>query len=119
MATIKTNSKKPTFTAEFVKHDTEHAVFLGSPVVDDLMTAMIALSAETWSIRRRSWITELLMERNGAVTREMVENYQPTPDEMKQMDAERNEFVHRTFGHMNREGDDIIASSSFKPNSRK
>jgi hypothetical protein len=119
MATIKTDSKRPTFTSDFVKHDTEHAVFLGHPVVDDLVTAVIAMGAETWSNRRRTWITELLLEKHGKVTREMIETYVPSAGEEKQMASHRDEMVHRLFGHMTRAGDDVVASQSIKPFSKK
>ena len=76
MADSKT--KRKSYTADFIKSDTDEAVFLGNPLMDDMMTSIIALGAEVWANRRRTRIIELLMEKEGAVTREMIEAYVPT-----------------------------------------
>ena len=53
MATTKLETERPTHTADFIESDVERAVFLGNPVLDNMMTSLIALGSEVWSGRRR------------------------------------------------------------------
>lgn len=102
---------RKSYAADFIKSDTEQAVFLGHPLMDDMMTSLIAMGAEVWANRRRTHIIELLMEKEGAVTREMVENYVPTAEEEAQFKKERDAFIKITYGHIARDGDDKTALS--------
>jgi hypothetical protein len=98
-----TKSNHPTHTADFIKSDTENAVFLGNPLSDNMMTAMIALGAEVWSTQRRMKVLERLLEGKG-ITNEMVEAYMPTEEETVLWQAERDAFVERTFSALARQG---------------
>jgi hypothetical protein len=108
MADAKSAADK-TYTTDFIKSDTDRAVFLGNAVMDDMMTALIALGAETWAVRRRAKITEMLFEKNGKISRDMVEQYMPTADEERLLRAERDEFIRDIYGHFARGGEDVIA----------
>ncbi len=112
MATVKTKDRTQHVT-EFVKSDIDQAVFLGNPAVDDLMTTVIALGAEIWALRRRVWITEILMQEGKKVTPAMIEAYVPTPEQEEQFKKERDMFVRTAFGHMARPGGSIAAGSTF------
>ncbi|MDG2243757.1 MAG: hypothetical protein P8L66_09710 [Rhodospirillaceae bacterium] len=114
------NTKRKSYTADFIKSDTDEAVFLGNPLMDDMMTSIIALGAEVWANRRRTRIIELLMEKEGAVTREMIEAYVPNEDEEAEMRKERDAFIQLTYGHIARTGEDQTAlDGSAKPNPGK
>ena len=104
-------SSRKSYAADFIKSDTDQAVFLGNPLMDDMMTSIIALGAEVWANRRRTRIIELLMEKEGAVTREMVEAYVLTPEEEAQLKKERDAFIQITYGHIARGDDDKVALS--------
>lgn len=100
---------RKSYTADFIKSDTEQAVFLGNPLMDDMMTSLIALGTEVWANRRRTRIIELLMEKEGAVTRDMIEAYVPTDEEEAEMRKERDAFIQLTYGHIARTGEDQTA----------
>jgi hypothetical protein len=102
-------SDRKSYTADFIKSDTEQAVFLGNPLMDDMMTSIIALGAEVWANRRRTRVIELLMEKEGAVTRDMIEAYVPTDEEETEMRKERDAFIQLTYGHIARTGEDQTA----------
>jgi hypothetical protein len=95
----KTN--RETFAAPYVAADYDAAVFTSpegmAPTVDAMFTSMMALSANVWAIQRRLRIMEILMEKNGKVTREMVEQYMPTAAEKEQLEKERNAFVNELY----------------------
>ena len=100
---------RKTYTHDFFKSDTDQAVFLGNPLMDDMMTTLVALGAEVWASRRRVRIIEFLMEKKGAVTKDMVEAYVPTAEEEAELQAERDAFIKIAYGHMAREMEDRTA----------
>lgn len=106
-----TDAERKGYVADFIKADTDKAVFLGNAMMDDMMTALIALGAETWATRRRMKITEILFEKKGKITREMVEQYQLTPEDTKALEAERDAFIATVYGHFARGEADMAALS--------
>lgn len=95
---------RPTYTSDYVKADTHKAVFLGNVVLDNLMTAVIALGAEVWANRKRQKVLEALLEEKG-ITEEMIEGFMPSDEKMKQWGEDRDAFVKRTFHVLARQGD--------------
>lgn len=95
---MNTQSKRPTYTTEAIKSDADQAVLMGNPTLDNLITAMISVSAQMWTQNRRAKITEALLDRHGKVTTAMIEAYVPTPEEEATWGAERDRFIERTFG---------------------
>ena len=110
----KMKSEPPTYTTDFIKHDTDHAVFLGSAMIDNIMTALIALSSEVWTARRRNKVLEATLEKHGILKRELTEAYMPTPEENARWTAERDGFVRTMFDPFLRQAD-IPFSSSMDP----
>ena len=106
MPSKNTDSKAdlPTFTADFVKSDVDEVRFYDNPMIDNILTTIVAMNAEIWSAQRRTMVLERLLEEKG-VTREMVEGYMPTEEDVAEWQAERDHFVDRTMGPLMREGD--------------
>ena len=95
---MNTQSKRPTYTTEAIKSDADQAVLMGHPTLDNLITAMISVSAQMWTQNRRAKITEALLDRHGKVTTAMIEAYVPSAEEEAQWANERDHFIERTFG---------------------
>jgi hypothetical protein len=89
--------------ATAIPADTEQAVFLGNPHLDNLMTVVIALGAEIWSDRQRMRIMERLLESRGKVTQQLIEQYVPSNDEKAAWDAERAAMVKRVYEVLSRD----------------
>jgi hypothetical protein len=102
-----------TYAQDYIKSDTDRAVIMGSAVADNLMTGLMALSAEVWSIRRRQKIVESLLAKHGSVTHAMIEEYVPSPAETAAWTGERDAFVKLVFDSFSRTAD-IPYSSSLK-----
>jgi hypothetical protein len=94
---------RPTYAADFIRSDTDGAVFLGNPHIDNLMTVVIALGAEIWSDRQRMRIVERLLETQGKVTREMIEQYVPSAAERTVWESEREQMVKRVYDVLSRD----------------
>lgn len=97
------DTKRETYASDFIKGDTDQAVFLGNPHIDNLMTVVIALGAEIWSDRQRLRIVENLMATKGKVTSEMVEQYMPSEEEKAGWQKEREAMVKRVYSVLSRD----------------
>ncbi|MSO99206.1 MAG: hypothetical protein EXR11_13485 [Rhodospirillaceae bacterium] len=111
MAKSSLKTGRETYAAEFVKADYDRAVFTDNPYIDSLITSLTALSANVWAIQRRMKIVEILLEKNGAVTRDMIEQYQPTAEEAALWRKERNSFVAEVNDPFKEVGDLPYAAS--------
>lgn len=109
MAKLKTD--RPTYTTDFIESDTERAVFLGNPLFDNMMTALISLGSEVWTTRRRVKVLESVLADKG-VTQEMMETYMPTEAENAAWEKERDAFIQRTFGALARNADRPLGDGS-------
>ncbi len=89
--------------APFIPADTDSAVFLGNPHIDNLMTVVIALGAEIWADRQRMKVVERLLETEGKATAEMIEAYTPTDAEKKAWENERMAMVERVYSVLSRD----------------
>ena len=92
---------RETFAAPFVAADYDSAVFTSqqgmAPTVDAIFTSVMALGANVWAIQRRMKIMEILMEKHGKVTADMIEQYLPTEQESAQLQKARNAFVAEIY----------------------
>ena len=104
MAKTKLQTERPTYTSEYIPTDAERAVFLGNPVLDNLMSSVIALGSEVWSTRRRMHVLEALLEEKG-VTNDMIEQYVPSEEQQAKWEKDRDRFIDLTYSPLLREGD--------------
>ena len=109
--------ERPTYTSDFIKSDTDEAVFLGDVLLDNMMTAMIALGSEVWANRRRMSIIEALLEKEGSVSAEMIEAYMPSEEQEAAWQAERDRFIAATFGPLSRSGSELTLTSDWRKQS--
>ena len=112
MATTKLKTERPTYASDFIPSDVERAVFLGNPILDNMMTSLIALGAEVWSNRRRMKVVEALLAEKG-VTNAMIEKYMPTSEEEAEWQKDRDRFIDLTYSPLLREGD-LPVSAAFQ-----
>ncbi len=94
--TMEVDSGRPTFTSEFIKSDIEQLSMLGSPVLDNLVETLIALSAEVWADRRRARVVEKLLEEKG-ISADMIEAYRPSAEDEAAWDEDRDRFLRATL----------------------
>ncbi len=97
------NGDYPEHTVVHFESDADKVRFYGDPTMDNVITAILALGMETWSIKRRSLVLERLLEERG-VTRDMIESYMPTDDDTAEWAKERDRFVTQVMGPLAREG---------------
>lgn len=89
----------PTRRADYIPPRAKD-VFLSSAVVDNMMSSMIALGSEFWALQKRMNVMETLLEKNGSVSRTMVEGYRPTEAETAAWEEQRDRFIKRVYGFL-------------------
>jgi hypothetical protein len=65
---------------------------------------VIGLGAEHWTMRRRMFMLEKVLEQSGALTKDAVEQFQPTAADLAAWEEERDIFIKRAFGALSRTG---------------
>ncbi len=98
-----TTSERPTYASNFIKGDWDKAVYLQNPHVDNLMTAFLGLGAEFWAMRRRMMVLEAMLAKGKAIDLAALEAYQPSAEQKVAWEAERDDFIKRTFSVLTRE----------------
>ena len=71
--------------------------FFDNPAIDNLIAVTLELGAELWVQRERMRVIEKLLADKGVVTTELIEQYQPSADELARSRAERDAFVSRVY----------------------
>jgi hypothetical protein len=98
-----TKFDRPTFTVKAIPADINNAQFLANPVLDNLVSVVIAMGSEVWATKRRMKVMEAVMAKKG-ITTEMIEKYVPTEAENKAWEQERDRFIAATFGALGNHG---------------
>lgn len=93
---------RPTYAADFLQTDVDKVMFFDHPMIDNLVTTVLALGAEIWASQRRTMVLERVLEEKG-ITQEMVEGYMPTEEDVADWQAARDRFVERTMGPLKRD----------------
>jgi hypothetical protein len=101
---------------DFIKHDADNMVLLGNAHIDNLMHMVVALGAEVWTGQQRVKIMEKLLTTHGTVTTEMIEQYEPTEEDLAAWEAERKAMVDRVYSVMARNDSGARAFGSPEPN---
>lgn len=95
--------ERPTsHTVDFIPKGAENFVFLENQVLDSLVSSVLELSAEVWTLKRRSLFTEALLESKGLVTKHDIETYSPSAEETAEWAAQRDRFVRRIYAPFGR-----------------
>ena len=97
------DSKRPTYAAEAIPSDVTASAFLGNPVLDNVVSCMIAMSAEMWSTKRRLRVLEAVLARQG-ITQDKIEKFVPTAEQTKEWEAERDRYIELVMGPMANQG---------------
>lgn len=111
MATMKLKTEREGYASDFIPSDVNRAVFLGNPVLDNMMASLIALGTEVWSSKRRMKVLEALLTEKG-ITKEMIEQYTPSKEQEIAWRNDRDRFIDMTYSPLLREGD-LPVSAAF------
>lgn len=87
----------------FIFADSDNISLFPHQTIDNMMHVMIALGAELWTTRRRMMTLEKVLEKVGVSTDD-VEQYLPDDETKAAWAEERDIFIKRTFGALERRG---------------
>ncbi len=103
------DSKHLSVATEAIKSDVKNGVFLGNGVLDNVVSCLIAMSAEMWSTKRRLKVVEAVMAKKG-ITSEMIEKYVPSAEEQAMWEKDRDRFIELALSPLGNEGTRGIAA---------
>jgi hypothetical protein len=106
-----TKFNRPTHAAKAIPSDINNVSFLGNPVLDNLVSVVVAMGTEVWATKRRMKVMESLLVKKG-ITPEMMEKYVPTADEATAWEKDRDRFIEMTFSALANDGR-LAASAPF------
>ena len=69
--------------------------FFDDPAVDHVISMLLALAGEVWSLRERVHVIEKVAEEHGVPLPSAVEGYQLTPAELATLTEQRQAFINR------------------------
>lgn len=96
-------SARPTYVAEAIPSDVLNSTFLGNPVLDNVVSCMIAMSAEMWSTKRRLKVLEAVLAKQG-ITQDKIEKFVPTAEQTRDWEAERDRYIDLVMGPLANQG---------------
>ena len=88
---------------DFIDHGSESYTFLKDPTVDALVLVVLELGAENWITRRRLMVLEQAMAARSVLTSEDIEQYVPTPEDVRAWRTERDRMVRRVYSALARQ----------------
>ena len=73
-------------------------VYFENVVIDNVLDALLELTATVWSHRDHIIVLEKVLAAKGIDVNEEIEAYMPNDEEIAERKAERDELVNRVFG---------------------
>ena len=95
--------KRPTHTTAFLTYDVGRATFYDDPAIDAVVTTLVAMGSEVWSAQRRIKLLETVLTKQG-ISLDDVDSYKPTQEEETAWRAQRDEFIRRVYGALEKTG---------------
>ena len=71
--------------------------FLSNPDVDKVMRVVISLAQETCILKDRLSLMEILMDKNGYITRDDFKNYQFSQTEREELKKDTDQFINEVM----------------------
>lgn len=81
-------------------------------VIDNMMDALVELSAVLWTVRDRQIVLEKVLAEQGIDADTLIESYVPDAQELEARALERDAVVKRIFRSFNRRPQDGAAKSA-------
>lgn len=92
--------------------------YFDNVVIDNLMDAVVELSASVWTIRNRQIILEKILKSKGIDAESLIAAHIPDEAELSEKSLERDEMVNRIFRSFLRRPDDQVAQDANAPSLR-
>ena len=69
--------------------------FFDDPAVDHLMSMVLALGSDLWSLRERVYVLESVAESKGLMLQDDIESYELSETQQAELSRMRQEFIER------------------------
>lgn len=93
--------------------------YFDNVIIDNLMDAIIEMSATLWTVRDRQIVLEKILEEKGIDANTLIEAYIPNENDLAARLYERDEMVQRIFRSFVRRPTDATALDADAPSLRE
>lgn len=93
--------------------------YFDNVVIDNLMDALIEMSATLWTVRDRQIVLEKILSDNGIDVGPMIESHVPNEADLAARASERDDMVQRIFRSFLRRPNDDAALNADVPSLRE
>ena len=88
-------------------------------MIDNLMDAVVEMSAVLWTVRDRQIVLEKVLAEKGIDASKLIESYLPDTSEKAARAAERDDMVKSIFSGFLRRPNDLAAKNADDPSLRQ
>jgi hypothetical protein len=81
--------------------------FFDDPAIDSVVSMLLALSSEVWSLRERVFVIEKVADEQGLNMAAAVEAYKLDPEEQQTLSDQRQDFIQRIMFVLQEEIDQL------------
>ncbi|MEP0189923.1 MAG: hypothetical protein ABJP70_00375 [Erythrobacter sp.] len=99
----KDSQKSSDHTTDFLTYDVGRATFYDDPAIDAVVTTLVAMGSEVWSAQRRIKVLETVLAKKG-ISLDEVDSYKPSEKEEAAWRTQRDEFIRRVYGALEKTG---------------
>lgn len=85
----------------------KRSTFFNDPAIDHVVSMLLALSSEVWSLRERVFVIEKVADEQGLNMQAAVEAYQLNADEKQSLAEQRQAFIERIMFVLQEEIDQL------------
>ncbi len=89
--------------------------FFDAQGVDELVSMVMALAQELWTVKERNAVIESLIEEKGIIDSDNIENYPLSDDQKEKLDEERQAFIDRIFFVLREEAEGLEPQTIAEP----
>lgn len=93
--------------------------YFDNVIIDNLMDAIIEMSATLWTVRDRQIVLEKILEDKGIDAGVLIEAYVPDENDLTARLSERDEMVQRIFRSFVRRPTEAVALDADAPSLRE
>ena len=88
------------------------STFFDDPAIDHVVSMLLALSSEVWSLRERVFVIEKVADEQGLNMAAAVEAYKLNPEDQQSLAAQRQAFIERIMFVLQEEIDQLKSADN-------
>ncbi len=89
--------------------------FFDAQGVDELVSMVMALAQELWTVKERNAVVEAIAAEKGLISPDAIEDYSLSDDQKAKLDEDRQAFIDRIFLVLREEAESLEPQTIAEP----